>query len=219
MQKEIDILMIDDHPMILEGYKKVLSANKNFKLHISIANDCDQAMREINKSKISNGFDIVFIDIQLPPSNDGTITSGEDLAMIVKEKLPLAKIVILTMIDYSERLQNLIKTIPHDGLLIKSDITSKILLKAFDNVLKNEKFYSKTADKLSNSIAHISEKLDEINKKIIYHLSNGIQTKHLVEYIPLSLSAIEKRKKYIRQFFDVADDEQLLNEAKKRGFI
>lgn len=219
MQKELDILMIDDHPMILEGYKKVLSTKKIFKLHISTAKDCDEAMKQINKAKIKNGFNVVFIDIQLPPSNDGTITSGEDLAIIVSEKLPQAKIVILTMIDSPERLQNLIKTIPHDGLLIKSDITSKILLKAFDSVLKNEKFYSKTANKLSNSIAQNDENLDEYNKKIIYHLSNGIQTRHLVEYIPLSLSAIEKRKKYIKQLFDVHDDEQLLFEAKKRGFL
>jgi DNA-binding NarL/FixJ family response regulator len=220
MKKRLNILMVDDHPMILEGYKKVLTTNKNFNLHILIANDCDQAIRQINKAKLANGLDVVFIDIQLPSSNDGTITSGEDLAIIVNKKLPLAKIVILTMIDYQERLQNLIATIPHDGLLIKSDITSKILIKAFGKVLEGEKFYSKTANKLiRSSIAQNNNKLDEYNKKIIYHLSNGIQTRHLVEYIPLSLSAIEKRKKYIKQFFDVADDEQLLNEAKKRGFL
>jgi DNA-binding NarL/FixJ family response regulator len=220
MKKELSILMIDDHPMILEGYKKVLSSNRNFNLHILTANDCDQAMRQINKAELTNGFDIVFIDIQLPSSNDGAITSGEDLAVIVNKKLPLAKIVILTMIDYPERLQNLIETIPYDGLLIKSDITSRILLKAFDKVLENEKFYSKTVDKLKNSSTLNDDKLDEYNKKIIYHLSNGVQTKNLIDYIPLSLSAIEKRKKYIKQLFDVnSDDEQLLFEAKKRGFI
>ena len=219
MQKELNILMIDDHPMILEGYKKVLSNNKNYKLHISIAEDCEQAIRQINNANIKNGFDVVFIDIQLPPSNDGTVTSGEDLAEIVHKRLPLAKIVILTMIDSTERLQNLIKTIPHHGLLIKSDITSKILLKAFDKVLKNKQYYSITADKVSKSSTQNDEYLDEYNKKIIYHLSNGIQTRHLIDYIPLSLSAIEKRKKYIKQFFDVTDDEQLMQEAKKRGFI
>jgi len=211
--------MIDDHPMILEGYKKVLSNNKNYKLHISIAEDCEQAIRQINNANIKNGFDVVFIDIQLPPSNDGTVTSGEDLAEIVHKRLPLAKIVILTMIDSTERLQNLIKTIPHHGLLIKSDITSKILLKAFDKVLKNKQYYSITADKVSKSSTQNDEYLDEYNKKIIYHLSNGIQTRHLIDYIPLSLSAIEKRKKYIKQFFDVTDDERLMQEAKKRGFI
>ncbi len=219
MQKELNILMIDDHPMILEGYKKVLSNNKNYKLHISIAEDCEQAIRQINNANIKNGFDVVFIDIQLPPSNDGTVTSGEDLAEIVHKRLPLAKIVILTMIDSTERLQNLIKTIPHHGLLIKSDITSKILLKAFDKVLKNKQYYSITADKVSKSSTQNDEYLDEYNKKIIYHLSNGIQTRHLIDYIPLSLSAIEKRKKYIKQFFDVTDDERLMQEAKKRGFI
>jgi len=47
-----------------------------------------------------------------------------------------------------------------------------------------------------------------------------VKTKKLVEYIPLSLSAIEKRKNYIKQLFNVkGDDEHLLIEAKKRGFL
>lgn len=220
MQKELDILIIDDHHSIIEGYKNVLSKNKNYKLRILKANSCDQAIKAINKAKNSNPFDLIFIDIQLPSSQDGTITSGEDLAQLISNEFPQTKIIISTMFDSSHRLNNIIKTVPHHGILIKSDSTAKIILKAFDTVLQGKFFYSKTVEKIKNKIISNHEVLDNYDIKIIYYLSKGVKTKNLIKYIPLSLSAIEKRKNYIKKLFNInGDDEQLLIEAKKRGFI
>lgn len=212
--------MIDDHPTIIEGYKKILSYNKDLNLHILMAKDCDQAIRQITKATLNDGFDMFFIDIQLPASKDGTLTSGEDLASYAKTKFPNAKIIILTMIDSVDRLHNIIKKIPHDSILIKSDTTAKILRLAFETVLNNKKYYSKTVNKLKNSIIQNDCILDENDMKILHHLSKGIKTKNLVNYIDLSLSAIEKRKKNIKLAFNIeGDSELLLLEAKKRGFI
>ena len=219
MKKELDILIIDDHHSIIEGYKNVLSKIKEYKLHILKANSCDQAVFTINKKKQSKPFDVVFIDIQLPSSKDGTITSGEDLALLIKKKFPRTKIIISTMFDSPDRLNNILKTVPHNGILIKSDSTAKIILKAFETTLQGNFFYSKTVQKIKNKIIINDELLDETNKKIIYHLSKGVKTKNLPNYISLSLSAIEKRKNYIKQLFNVNSDEQLLLEAKKRGFL
>jgi len=216
MKKELNILIIDDHHTIIEGYKNVLSKIKEYKLRILKANSCDQAIKAIN----NNTFDVVFIDIQLPASEDGTITSGEDLALLIKKEFSETKIIISTMFDSPHRLQNILKTIPHNGILIKSDSTAKIILKAFETILQGNSFYSKTVQKLINKIIVNDELLDEYNKKIIYYLSQGVKTKNLTQYIPLSLSALEKRKNHIKQLFNVnGDDEQLLSEAKKRGFI
>lgn len=220
MRKQLNILILDDHPMIIEGYTRVLTSNKHYSLNIEIATNCDEALIAINKSASNKNFDIVFIDIQLPPSKDQLIISGEDISTVIKNKLPLAKIVILTMIDNPERMINIVKTTPHNGILIKSDITSKILLNAFDNILNNGLYYSKTVQEIINKKIANEDLLDEHNKKIIYYLSKGIKTKKLTDYIPLSLSAIEKRKSYIKQVLCVnGKDEELLIEAKKRGFI
>jgi hypothetical protein len=55
----------------------------------------------------------------------------------------------------------------------------------------------------------------------LYLLSQGIKTKSLLEHIPLSMSAIEKRKKQLKMLFSVEDgkDETLLEMAKEKGFI
>jgi len=220
MIDKLNILMVDDHPMIIEGYIRVLTSNKKYELNIKVAINCDEAIDAICKSKQTQPFDMVFIDIQLPASKNKLITSGEDIAVIVKRELPKAKIVILTMVNNPIRINNILKTTPHNGVLIKSDITSKILLSAFDKIQKNNTFYSDEVKKLTSKSVTSEDVLDEHNKKIIYYLSKGVKTKKLTEYIPLSLSAIEKRKNFIKQKFSVTgEDEELLLEAKKRGFI
>lgn len=220
MEKELNILMIDDHPTIIEGYKMILSYNKDVKKHILIAKDCDQAISRIIKAKLTNGFDMFFIDVQLPASKVGSLTSGEDLAKYAKKEFPEAKIVILTTIDNAIRLQNIINSIPHDSILIKSDTTAKILRIAFESVLNGEQYYSKTVAKIKNRIIKNVDNLDDYDMKILYHISKGVRTNKLVQHMNLSLSAIEKRKKQIKAKFDIkGDDEQLLLEAKKRGYL
>ena len=63
--------------------------------------------------------------------------------------------------------------------------------------------------------------VDDINRKILHLLSQGIKTRSLVEHIDLSMSAIEKRKKQMKLLFSVDDgkDETLLEEARKKGFL
>ena len=105
--------MVDDHPMIIEGYQNTLMATKREDQHISIdiAHDCDSAVNLIKKSFESGPYDICFFDISLPASKDGVYNSGEDLAKLAKQHLPDAKIIILTMFNESFRVLNIIKEI------------------------------------------------------------------------------------------------------------
>jgi len=225
MMQELKILMVDDHPMIIEGYQNTLLATKkeNQKLSIDIAHDCDMAFELIKKASINQEslFDICFFDISLPISKDGLITSGEDLAKLTREYLPNAKVVILTMFNESYRILNIIKEINPEGLLIKSDLTSSELAEAFQHILVDPPYYSSTVSNfLKTTISH-DIYLDEINRKILHLLSQGIKTKSLRDYIDLSMSAIEKRKKHLKDLFLVEDgkDETLLNEARSKGFL
>lgn len=224
MIEKIKILMIDDHPMIIEGYQNTLLFTKkdNQELSIDIANNCDEAVQRMNKSvEIDVHYDILFVDISLPPSTDGSMSSGEDLAEYARKVLPNAKIIILTMFNESFRIHNIIKTIDPEGFLIKSDLTSSELASAFQAVINNPPFYSGTVNShIRKSIAS-DIIIDDKNRKILHLLSQGVKTKNLSTHLDISLSAIEKRKKQLRDIFEVYDgqDETLLNEARIKGFV
>lgn len=215
--------MIDDHPMIIEGYQNTLLYTKkdSQELKIDIANNCDEAVAYIDKSLQTIPYDMLFVDISLPPSADGLMSSGEDLSEYARKVLPKAKIVILTMFNESFRIHNIIKTIDPEGFLIKSDLTSSELASAFQAVLHNPPFYSGTVNThIRKSIAN-DIVIDEKNRKILHLLSQGIKTKNLASHLDISLSAVEKRKKQLREIFEVKDgqDETLLKKAKEKGFI
>ncbi len=226
MKKRFKILIIDDHPMIVEAYKNILTSTDirdTYRITIETADTCDSAIKKIKEASEKEHYDILFLDVQLPPSSEGKIISGEGLAIFAKELLPNAKIVILTMFNENFRIQNILNTVNPDGLLIKNDITSKDFIFAFNAIVNNPPYYSTTVAKYfrDQTINQEEYLLDEINRKIIFYLSKGVKTKNLINHINLSMSAIEKRKTQIKTLFklDKANDEALINEAKKRGFI
>ncbi|SFC85427.1 response regulator [Algibacter pectinivorans] len=224
MTEKIKILMIDDHPMIIEGYQNTLQFTKKSKqeLTIDIANNCDEAVKLMDKSiSLQLPYNVLFVDISLPPSTDGSMSSGEDLAEYARKVLPNAKIIVLTMFNESFRIHNIIKTIDPEGFLIKSDLTSRELASAFQAVLYNPPFYSGTVNSHLRKTIATDIIIDDKNRKILHLLSQGIKTKNLVSHLDISLSAIEKRKKHLREIFEVRDgqDETLIDEARKKGFI
>ncbi len=224
MNQKIKILMIDDHPMIIEGYQNTLLFTKKEHqiLEIDIANNCDEAIAFMDKSvEKVNPYNVLFVDISLPPSKDGLMTSGEDLASYARKVLPNAKIIILTMFNESFRIHNIIKTINPEGFLIKSDLTSSELASAFQGVLHNPPFYSGTVNSFIRKAISSDIVIDEKNRKILHLLSQGVKTKNLVSHLDISLSAIEKRKKQLREIFEVQDgqDETLLEAARTKGFV
>ena len=217
------ILMIDDHPMIIEGYQNTILSIKNHKqeFDIDIASTCDMALEYIHKSLKNKPYDILFVDIRIPPSSDGTITSGEDLAKYARKVLPNAKIIILTMFNESYRIHNILQTINPEGFLIKSDLTSSELANAFLNILEKPPYYSSTVNTFLRKTVTSDIFVDDKNRKILHLLSQGIKTKSLADHIGLSLSAVEKRKKHLKVLFSVDDgqDETLLNNAREKGFL
>lgn len=224
MAEKIKILMIDDHPMIIEGYQNTLQFTKKEtqELYIDIANNCDEAVTYMDKSlKEENPYNMLFIDISLPPSLDGSMNSGEDLAEYARKILPEAKIVILTMFNESFRIHNIIKNINPEGFLIKSDLTSSELASAFQAVLNNPPFYSGTVNSHIRKTIASDIVIDDKNRKILHLLSQGVKTKNLAAHLDISLSAVEKRKKQLKEIFSVDDgqDETLLSEARKKGFV
>ena len=219
----INILMVDDHPIIIEGYQNTLMATKrdDQTLLIDTANDCDTAYKMLIKASDETPYDVCFFDISLPASTDGKISSGEDLALVARERLPDAKVIILTMFNESYRVHNIIKEINPDGFLIKSDLTSMELAEAFQQILKSPPYYSSTVSNYLKKTIISDIYVDDINRKILHLLSQGIKTRSLKEYIDLSMSAIEKRKKQLKLLFSVEDgkDETLLKIAREKGFL
>lgn len=222
MTNPINILIVDDHPFIIEAYKNAINkyAGEKHEFIITQAGDCKSGYDYIAGVNKKN-FDIAFFDISMPEYAEKGIHSGEDLAMLMRTEMPNCKIILLTMHSELLKINNIIKTINPNGLIIKNDLTFDELIFAFDKIIKNESYYSQTVIQLVGQSQFNSIELDVFDKQILYHLSKGVKTKDLPQYVTLSLSAIEKRKLSIREVLEVKGetDVDLIKEAKYKGVI
>ncbi|MFY8009082.1 MAG: response regulator [Flavobacterium sp.] len=221
MRTPIQILIVDDHPFIIEAYKNAINkySQNGFEFEVTQANNCKSGYENIMEA--SKNFDIAFFDISMPEYAEKGIYSGEDLAMLMKAEMPECKVILLTMHTELLKINNIIKNINPSGLIIKNDLTFDELLFAFDKIINNESYYSQTVIKLVGQAQYNNIELDVFDKQILFHLSKGVKTKDLPTYIPLSLSAIEKRKLNIREILEVpgGTDVDLIREAKNKGVI
>ncbi len=217
----MNILIVDDHPFIIQAYKNALDkySLQGYEFEVTQANNCKSGYENIVDSK--KPFDVAFFDISMPEYAEKGIYSGEDLATLMKKEMPGCKVILLTMHTELLKINNIIKNINPNGLIIKNDLTFDELIFAFDKIINNESYYSQTVIKLVGQAQYNNIELDAFDKQILFHLSKGVKTKDLPQYIPLSLSAIEKRKLNIREILEVkgGSDIDLINEAKTKGVI
>lgn len=221
MTNLMNILIVDDHPFIIQAYRNALDkySLQGYQFEVIQANNCKTGYENIMEAKVP--FDVAFFDISMPEYAEKGIYSGEDLAALIKTEMPDCKIILLTMHTELLKINNIIKNINPGGLIIKNDLTFDELIFAFDKIIKNESYYSQTVIKLVGQAQYNNIELDAFDKQILFHLSKGVKTKDLPQYIPLSLSAIEKRKLNIREILEVkgGSDIDLINEAKEKGVI
>ena len=214
------ILIIDDHPSMIEGYKSILTTKYSIEnLEVTEAYNCEMAYQYITQT--IRPFDIVLLDLALPPFEPAKLFSGEDLAKLIQKVANETKIIMLTSHTEAFILYNLIRKTNPAAVLVKSDFRSDEFLKAFECVLDGETYYSTTASKSLKEVSMNNDALDSYDRKIISLLAKGIKTKNLPDHIGISVSAIDKRKAQIKVFFGIhkGNDEDVIREARKRGLV
>ncbi|WP_417365124.1 response regulator [Flavobacterium beibuense] len=220
MQRDLRILIVDDHPMTVNGYINVLR-NENIEGHNLIftkALDCQQAYELIT----TQHFDIAYLDLSLPPYEEKNITSGLDLGVLIRKTIPDCVVIILTMHSEATLVDRLIKEINPDGILCKSDIDIDEFVNAFKIIFEGEKYMSSKISKSLRDKDFDKYNLDNYDRQILMRLSEGILTKNIPNYVPLSLSAIEKRKANLKSMFlegKTGDDHDLIEAIKKIGIL
>jgi DNA-binding NarL/FixJ family response regulator len=219
------ILVIDHHPLTLDGYiASILKITNNvYNFSFLKAINCLQGYKIISESYIENKpIDALLLDIDLLPYLEKNIFCGGDLAMFFKDKFPNSKIIFITSSKEAIKLNKIIDTVNPVGLIHKSDIDSLILKSLFEKISKgNTSCFTPT---VVNAIADYNKQqfsFDTKDIEIIHLIEKGIKTKNLPNYLGIKLSAIEKRKVKIKLkvIGKKCKDKELISQLKKLKFI
>ncbi len=210
MNKKINIAIIDDHPIVVEGFSLLLSNSDKFKIVASFNKGIDI----LNFDKI-NEIDIILLDVFLPDIN------GIDLCKIIKEKYP--KIIVLAMSSQSER--SLVMQMMQNGAngyLLKS-AASKEFYECIEKAIAGEIAFSQEVAVIiaKPDIADFKKipSLTKREKEILQLISDGKSTKEMAEILFLSFLTVQNHRQNILNKLQVKNVAQLLAVAQKNRLL
>ena len=224
MNKPLIILIVDDHPMTVDSYSNLLSNNdfqKNTPNFVKSYN-CQDAYNQICfHLKQNTNIDLALLDISIPPYKEFNIENGIDLASLIRKKFTNCKIVLLTMHSEPLTVDKIIKEINPEGFVSKSDINFELFPIICKKIMDGDTFRSPTILESQRELFKRNINWDKHDSQILILISQGVKTVNLPNYIPLSMSAIEKRKANIKGqlLMGKGSDRDLINKAKKLGLL
>jgi DNA-binding NarL/FixJ family response regulator len=208
----MNILIVDDHLMTVEGYinllKKEIPVFTSFK-----ALNCEEAYYLINSAPV---LDIAIIDYQIPGFEEKELNNGIDIALLIKKHHPKCKIIMITAYQEAAIVYDIHKKVQPDALIIKNDISYTTLKECFDS---GNRYLSTTAQKAIGIINSNEELFNNVNREILFYLKQGYKLNEIEQYVPLTTSGIQKRVTKLRELFNVTDINGLIKEAVKNGIV
>ena len=216
------ILVVDDHPMTVDGYINALNSSNinNLTFSFEKAYNCEETHKIItNPKNIENPFDLVILDYNLPSFDKLKVNTGGDLANCVRKNMPNCKIIMITAHTEILIVYEIIKKVYPEGLIIKKEVTAVNLIEIVKMVLDDIKYQSPIVKSVISDIWKKELMVEDFNRQILFYMSKGFKIKDIENHIGLSTSAIQKRAILMKRVFDVNDSSSLVQEAIKHGYI
>ena len=202
------ILFIEDEAMIRDAYVSVfkdIEKFSSFTFSIHQCSSCQEAFYVLKEQK--QVFDLVFLDVRIPPDPHNGWTSGIDVGRYIRENNTKTQILMISSVVTQDIYQEVLKEVFPEVYLLKYDLTTAILEETVNTVLKNDVVSRKKSKNylgLDSDILKFLD-IDAIDIKLLNELSLGATTKELEKIIHVSKRTIEYRKKALKEKLDVSN--------------
>lgn len=216
--KTTKILIVDDHEVVRDGLKNILTSLDG----IAIAGEAGNGEDAV-KMYTTIKPDLVIMDISMPGMN------GIEATRIIKEKDPDARILILTMHDNQEYLNQIIRSGAKGFILKNTD--KEELLDAVKTVASGDNFFSKDISKLiiDNYIrtAKETEKNDGYKEvpltkreiEILKLIASGYSNQEIANILYISYNTVDTHRKNIMHKLSIKNTAGLVRYAIEKGLI
>lgn len=208
MNTRINLLIIDDHPMVIEGMKAMLQQLNFVQLQASAMNAFD-GIEMLKKHEV----DVAIVDINLPD------ISGIELTAKIRKEFP--KVQVLAMSTFKERsyISQMIQN-GAIGYLVKSASKEEIeeaILSAYEG-----KFYlSQDLNLNRHDEADIPTVpiLSSREKEVLKLIADGLTNPQIAQQLYISLHTVDSHRKNLLTKFAVNNTASLIKLAAKYNMI
>lgn len=210
MKQKYNLIIVDDHPIVIEGLTILLSKLENIKIEATF-----NLGNPLFEYPYFNKIDIVLLDVFLPDSN------GIDLCIKLKRLYP--KIIILAMSSQSERsiVMQMIKS-GANGYLLKS-ATLEEFKSCIELALKGKLAFSdevkQIVEKTNINDLQSIPRLTQREKEIILLLKKGKSTQEISDTLFLSYLTVQTHRRNFLNKFQVRNIIELINFVDENGLL
>jgi len=212
--KKIKLLLVDDHPIVLDGIKSHLCAQPDFEVVGDAANGQDA----LRKAKLTLP-DVVLMDISMPHMN------GLEAMANLRKQVPNAKVLILTMHDSKEYIAQVVRSGAR-GYLLKDSAPAE-LVGAIKAVHAGEVYFSPSVSKVlieemadgnKRSLdAPLPPPLTDREREVLSLIAEGLLNKQIADRLGIGVRTIETHRERIMRKLDIHTVAGLTKYAIARG--
>lgn len=209
VDKEIKVIVADDHDLVREGICKLLELFQNIEI-LSEARDGLETVAQVREYFP----DLVLLDLNMPRMN------GIEAIKKIKEISPEIKVLILTIHNEEEYVYKVTEA-GAEGF-VQKDINPQDLENAIDRVMNGETVFPSSIEQEiedENIEGENAEKLSDREHQVLELLAQGMSNKELAEELYISEKTVKNHVSNVLRKLSVNDRTQAVIVGLKRGLV
>lgn len=205
------ILIVDDHPIVRQGLRSLLSNYPEFDV-VGEAAAVDEGLAAFRRHRP----DVSLVDIRL-----GT-GSGLDLVDSILEEEPGARVVVVSSFDDDEYVTRSLRA-GALGYVLKVDSPS-VLVTAIETVAAGQRALSPRVtahlvEQLMGEASSPEPDLDQVELRMLAMLSRGMSNGQIAEELYMSDTTVKRRLRVVFGKLGVSKRAEAVGAAARRGLI
>lgn len=216
MSQKIRIVLAEDHTILREGLRSLLSSDPGFEV-VAEAENGREAIKCVSKFKP----DLILTDLSMPKLN------GMEAIKEIKRESPETKILVLTVHRAEEYIFATFRA-GADGYILK-DSTHAELAMAVKKVLSGKHYISPEISekviegylegKKTLKVRTSWENLTQREREILKLIAEGYKNKEIAEDLCISVKTVEKHRANLMEKLDLHNIQALTTFAIEKGIV
>lgn len=207
----IKILLADDHALVRQGFKMILSAQPDMEI-VGEAGNGREAVELAEKLQP----DLIVMDVTMPELN------GIEATRRVTTAAPRARVLALSMHKDAVYVREILRAGAR-GYLLKDSVDAD-LLAAVRSVAKGEGYLSPGVSDavLTDYRKHVTDPLDLLTsreREVLQMIAEGKTNKEIANHLNLSLYTVDTHRTHILQKLNLHSVPELILYAVRKGII
>jgi two-component system response regulator NreC len=209
---DIKVLIVDDHAMLREGLHMVLNVQEGIKV-VGDAEDGREAIDLVQQLRP----DVVVMDISMPSLN------GADATHIIRHQFPNTKVVILTMHENRQYLQQIVRAGAIGCVLKRS--AGRDLVAAVRAAARNESFFSPAVANMMvedwrawhhRHRGNGNDQLTEREQEVLKGITQGEASQEIAGHLGISIKTVQTHRSHLMHKLDAHDRTELIERGAQR---